>query len=87
MPPLRIVQLGLGRMGLPIAHALRDTGFDVAAVDPAVPGVAVSALDLVGSAQVLLTVLPGPPEVEAALAEIKVTGDRYPAQLAALVGR
>jgi 3-hydroxyisobutyrate dehydrogenase-like beta-hydroxyacid dehydrogenase len=59
----RVGVLGLGRMGAPIAARLRER-FEVVAADPVVaPEGSVAGVD------VLVTVLPGPPEVRAALLE------------------
>lgn len=73
----RIALLGVGRMGLPIAGHLVAAGFPVTAFDPnpsraelaAAQGadVATSAPAAATAADVLLTVLPGPPEVRSAL--------------------
>ncbi|MEP6481007.1 MAG: NAD(P)-dependent oxidoreductase [Rhodoglobus sp.] len=75
----RVGLLGLGRMGLPIARGLLSAGYAVVAWDP-VPGrrelaatagvtSAVSAADAAASADILITVLPGTPELEAAMVE------------------
>jgi 3-hydroxyisobutyrate dehydrogenase-like beta-hydroxyacid dehydrogenase len=71
---IRVGMLGVGRMGLPIARRLVSAGFDVSAWDPAEPslrraasaGVTVeeSAAGVAASAEILLTVLPGTPEVK-----------------------
>lgn len=67
-----VVVVGLGRMGLPVARHLRRAGFDVRGVDfdPArrahATGVAVHP-DLTGAVEVLMTVLPGPPELRSAM--------------------
>lgn len=73
----RVGVLGLGRMGLPIATALRAAGFEVVAFDPSPErsklatdaglAVAASSDDLAATVDVLITVLPGPIELEYAL--------------------
>jgi 3-hydroxyisobutyrate dehydrogenase len=74
MPFVKVGVLGVGRMGLPIVRALVDAAFDVRAFDPqpgkaARAGVAVagSAAEVAASADVLVTVLPGPAEIEQAM--------------------
>lgn len=74
---MRVGVLGLGRMGLPIARAVLVAGHPVSAWDPessrtllaADAGVTVrsSAREVAASVDVLITVLPGPPEAEEAL--------------------
>lgn len=72
--PERVGVLGVGRMGLPIARALAGAGFDVLAYDP-VAGrtagfvAAASVAEVAASADLLVTVLPGTPELEAAMTE------------------
>lgn len=71
----RVGILGLGRMGLPIAQAWTAAGVDVLAFDPdgeRLTGLAAagSARALAESVDILVTVLPGVPEVEAAMAEL-----------------
>lgn len=69
---MRIGVLGIGRMGLPIARALAESGHEVSVFD-ADPERAAGLLAadsvaaLAASADVLITVLPGPHEVEDAL--------------------
>jgi 3-hydroxyisobutyrate dehydrogenase len=69
--------LGLGRMGLPVAHRLVDAGYSVLGFDPdaarlaaAVPhGIqaARSAADVATRCDILVTVLPGPQELREAM--------------------
>lgn len=78
----RVGVLGLGRMGAPIAARLAAAGFDVRGYDPAAVGPSSSSgtgpsqvelaswLELVETADILLTILPGAPEFDAAAAEI-----------------
>jgi 3-hydroxyisobutyrate dehydrogenase len=76
-PVPRIGLLGLGRMGLPIAGHLVAAGFSVTAFDPvpaqqdlaAARGIplAPSMRAVAAAADVLVTVLPGPPELREAL--------------------
>ncbi|MEP6479997.1 MAG: NAD(P)-binding domain-containing protein, partial [Rhodoglobus sp.] len=69
---MRLGVVGLGRMGLPIARNLVSAGFNVSVHDTvdermlaAAPARAVSdAVELAASVDVLITVLPGAPEVE-----------------------
>jgi 3-hydroxyisobutyrate dehydrogenase-like beta-hydroxyacid dehydrogenase len=70
----RIGILGVGRMGLPIARRLVAAGFDVTVFDllpdrsaAAGGAVAGSAIDLAASSEILVTVLPGVPEIVAAM--------------------
>lgn len=56
--------LGLGRMGAPIARRLAEAGFEVSSHDPRVAGATLD--EVAGSADVLLTVLPGASDVDAA---------------------
>jgi len=82
MSRTRVGVVGLGRMGLPIAVALADAGFSVVGFDTlpernalaTAPSrrnsrlrVAGSAADVAASVDILVTVLPGPNEVEEAL--------------------
>ncbi|HEV7742301.1 MAG TPA: NAD(P)-binding domain-containing protein [Pseudolysinimonas sp.] len=62
--PLRVGVLGLGRMGRPIARRL-STEFAVTTFDPAHGGG--SAAEVAATSDVLVTVLPGPPEARSAL--------------------
>lgn len=71
LPKPRIGILGVGRMGLPIARSLIAAGFNTTVFDPneersARAGAAVSpsARHLVASVDVVITVLPGSPELE-----------------------
>lgn len=59
---MRIAVLGIGRMGGPIVARLRTAGFDVLEYDPVTrPG----SLDgVIEPAEILITILPGAPEVE-----------------------
>jgi 3-hydroxyisobutyrate dehydrogenase len=76
----RVGLVGLGRMGLPICRRLVGAGFDVHAYDvrgevraailEAGGRWAASVADAVGGAEVLVTVLPGPGEVVAVVAEV-----------------
>lgn len=59
----RIGVLGLGRMGLPISQRLAAAGYDVVGYDVALDGPELAP----ASVDVLVTVLPGPVEAEAAL--------------------
>jgi 3-hydroxyisobutyrate dehydrogenase len=66
--------LGVGRMGLPIARNLGAAGFDVTVFDliperavAAGTAVAKSAVDLAVTSDILVTVLPGVPEIEGAM--------------------
>jgi 3-hydroxyisobutyrate dehydrogenase len=66
--------LGTGRMGLPIARRLRAAGFDVTVFDvapdrAAAAGtpVAGSVVELAASSDILVTVLPGIPEIRKAM--------------------
>lgn len=70
----RVSLLGVGRMGLPIARALVEAGFDAVVYDPIADRTAgfVAAdtvAEAVASADILVTVLPGTAELEAAMAE------------------
>ncbi|MFO1082908.1 MAG: NAD(P)-dependent oxidoreductase [Reyranellaceae bacterium] len=75
---MKIAFIGLGRMGAPIAHRLIAAGHDLtvhdidaeAARSVAAKGAAVAAspAEACGDAQLILTCLPGPPQVEAAVA-------------------
>jgi 3-hydroxyisobutyrate dehydrogenase len=75
----RIGVLGVGRMGAPIARNLSAAGFDVTIFDSD-PGrsngvgtrVAGSASDLAESSEILVTILPGIPEIE----EVMIGADR-----------
>ena len=70
--------IGLGRMGAPMALSLRRAGFDVVAfdvraeaVEPLVEAGAIAAESVPNTAaqcDVLVTMLPGPPQVEAVMA-------------------
>jgi 3-hydroxyisobutyrate dehydrogenase len=74
---MRIGLLGIGRMGLPILRALVAAGHEVVAADPdavqRAAGLAAGATvvgegrEVAASAEVLVTVLPGPLELEAAM--------------------
>lgn len=70
----RVGLLGVGRMGRPIASALVEAGYDLIAYDP-VPGrtegitAAGSVAEVAAFADILVTVLPGTPELVAAMAE------------------
>ena len=74
---MRIGLLGIGRMGLPILRALVEAGHEVVAADPdpvrrslgLAAGAAAldDAREAAASAEVLVTVLPGPLELEAAM--------------------
>jgi 3-hydroxyisobutyrate dehydrogenase len=74
---LAIGMLGLGRMGAPICRRLVDAGFPVTVHDPAEgahlfatsigAGWAESVAAVAADAEVLVTVLPGPKELEAAM--------------------
>jgi len=77
----RIGIIGLGRMGAPIAARLRDGGFSVATWDTSVTATAASAAELAGAVDILVTILPGSPElrevmlgVDGALAAIREGG-------------
>lgn len=69
--------LGLGRMGLPIALRLRETGHEVVAFDVSIDRMTAladagltlmpSAVELVRAAELLVTVLPGPGELDQAM--------------------
>ena len=59
----RIGIIGLGRMGAPIAARLRDGGFSVATWDTSVTATAAGASELAGAADILVTILPGSPEL------------------------
>ena len=77
LPGVRIGLLGIGRMGLPILRALVDAGYEVVAADPdparRAAGLAADATVVdegraaAASAEMLVTVLPGPLELEAAM--------------------
>lgn len=74
----RVGILGVGRMGLPIAQAWTAAGVDVLAWDP--DGARLTGLvaasspgALASSVDVLVTILPGVPEVEAAVSDLSVT--------------
>jgi len=74
---MRIAVLGIGRMGLPILRALVDAGHEVLAadLDPERRAAALAAgatvaefgWEAAASAEMLVTVLPGPLELEAAM--------------------
>jgi 3-hydroxyisobutyrate dehydrogenase len=69
--------LGVGRMGAPILRLLHGAGRSIDAFDPSptqlsrvadiLPVAAVGAAELAAEVDVLITVLPGPPECEAAM--------------------
>ena len=59
----RVGIIGLGRMGGPIARRVRDGGFDVSTWDTRVVSTHDSAAELATTADVLVTVLPGSPEL------------------------
>jgi 3-hydroxyisobutyrate dehydrogenase len=72
----RIGVLGVGRMGAPIARNLAAAGFAVTVYDndpqrsaPAGSALAESAKDLAAGADILITVLPGSPEIEDAMVD------------------
>lgn len=64
--------LGLGRMGTPIAARLSAAGHEVIGWDPARPSGATAPHDVV-TTEVLITVLPGPREVEDAVGPLLAT--------------
>jgi 3-hydroxyisobutyrate dehydrogenase len=69
----RIGLLGVGRMGRPIAGALVEAGFDVLVHDPVAARTegltaARSVAEVAAYAGILVTVLPGTPELKAAMA-------------------
>lgn len=70
----RVGLLGVGRMGRPIARALVDAGFELVVHDPRTDradgfATAASVTELAVAADLLVTVLPGTPELESAMAE------------------
>jgi len=70
----RVGLLGVGRMGRPIAHALVEAGYDLLAYDPVANRAAGFASagsvgEVAESADVLVTVLPGTPELETAMTQ------------------
>ena len=88
---MRIGLLGIGRMGLPILRALVAAGHDVVAFDPdplrrtaavaAGATEAESGREAAASAEVLVTVLPGPRELEAAMLEERALAALAPGTL------
>ena len=71
--------LGVGRMGAPIVARLRGAGFDVLEYDPVtrpLPGVSTSSTtelaSVIAPAEILITILPGAPEVEALFQTLKL---------------
>jgi len=59
----RIGIIGLGRMGAPIAARLSGGGFDISTWDTSVPATATSAAQLAATVDILVTILPGSPEL------------------------
>ena len=68
----RIGIIGLGRMGAPIAARLRDGGFEVSTWDTRVDSTSTSAGELAATVDVLITVLPGSPELRDVMVGIDV---------------
>ncbi|MDP9028543.1 MAG: NAD(P)-dependent oxidoreductase [Actinomycetota bacterium] len=88
---MRIGLLGIGRMGLPILRALVGAGHEVVAADPdparralgqaAGATVVDEGWEAAASAEVLVTVLPGPVEIEAAMVGDSVLAALRPGSL------